>query len=83
MLSISVAYLGHKVEYYTRASRGLVDVKGAQLIRVLNLTALGLDNVVICSHLCNFYEVWIASSCYVADASTPRKTAKKRTRMSQ
>ena len=29
-----------------------------------------------------FYEVGIASSCYVTEASTPRKTRRKRTRMS-
>ena len=29
----------------------------------------------------NFYEVWIASSCHVTEASTPRKTGKKQTRM--
>ena len=46
----------------------------------LNLTALNLDSVIICTQ---FYEVWIESSCYVTEASTPRKTAKKRTRMSQ
>ena len=31
----------------------------------------------------NFYEVGIASSCYVTEASTTRKTMRKRTRMSQ
>ena len=46
----------------------------------LNLTALNLDSVIICTQ---FYEVWIESSCYVTEVSTPRKTAKKRTRMSQ
>ena len=54
----------------------------AQLIEVLNLTALSLDSVVMCTHLCNFCEVWIAS-CYVTEAGTPRKTAKTRIRMSQ
>ena len=54
----------------------------AQLIEVLNLTALSLDSVVMCNHLCNFCEVWIASN-YVTEAGTPRKTAKTRIRMSQ
>ena len=45
----------------------------AQLIKALNLTALSLDSVVICIHFC---EVLIASSCYVTEASTPRKTAR-------
>ena len=31
----------------------------------------------------NFYEAGIASSCYVTEANTTRKTRRKRTRMSQ
>ena len=54
-----------------------------QLVKVFNLTAFSLDSVLICTHLCNFYKVWIVSFCYVTEASNPRKTAKKRTRMSQ
>ena len=44
---------------------------------------MSLNSVVICTHLCNFYEVCIASFCYDTEASTPRKTSKKWTRMSQ
>ena len=44
---------------------------------------MSLNSLVICTHLCNFYEVCIASFCYDTEASTPRKTSKKWTRMSQ
>ena len=42
-----------------------------------NLNSIGPRQVTICTHLCNFYEVWIPSFCDVTVASTPRKTAEK------
>ena len=43
----------------------------------LNLTSLSLERVVVGTHPCNFYEVWIASFCYVTEASTPRKNSEE------
>ena len=41
----------------------------------------GFKHISVSLRQLDVYEVWIASSCYVTEASTPRKTGKKRTRM--
>ena len=38
---------------------------------------MSLERVVVGTHPCNFYEVWIASFCYVTEASTPRKNSEE------
>ena len=69
----------HKVRIliYMKVLFSLNRLTQAQLIVVLNLSALSVNGVVIRTHLGKFYEVWIPSSCCVTVASTPRKTEKK------